>query len=222
MNLVYTLVCDGSSDKCLLHVIDWAVRDLGHSVGRAQYAELNEEDTKPLVKKRRFSPKENDLTLKVRAALRKYPCDILFIHRDSEGQPWEMRVEEIREAEATVQNICVPVITVKMMEAWLLHDRDAICMAAGNPSFFTELNLPKLNKLEELNDPKECLNQALKSAARPRKRRRKKATTKDFGRMRASVAENIMDYTPLLKLPAFKRFLENLKQALEKSQHHQG
>lgn len=70
------------------------------------------------------------------AALALYPCDLIFIHRDAERQPPDLRRSEIVRALQEVENsdaqrppaICV--IPVRMQKAWLLFDELAIRKAA--------------------------------------------------------------------------------------------
>jgi hypothetical protein len=62
-------------------------------------------------------------------AIKLFPCDVLFIHRDAEREPPEKRRREIDMAIAALGNSVsywVPVIPVRMTEAWLLIDEKAI------------------------------------------------------------------------------------------------
>jgi hypothetical protein len=92
-------------------------------------------------------------------------CELLFVHRDAEGQAAEMRRAEIAEALGLAQISQVPVVPFPMIEAWLLADEMAIGSAAGNPRGTAELNLPELRKLEGVPDPKQALYQALVTAS---------------------------------------------------------
>lgn len=87
--LRFTLVGDGSSDRVLLPILSWLIRDLiGEIPLEAQWADLGPLD-----------PAERTLTRRVRKALNYYPCHILFVHRDAERvDATEARVEEILQA----------------------------------------------------------------------------------------------------------------------------
>jgi hypothetical protein len=100
-----------------------------------------------------------------------------------------------------------------MSEAWLLIDEAAIRMAAGRPGGRTPLELPKLHQLEKLPDPKTRLEQLLRLASESTGRRWRRF---DFDAARLRVAELITDYSPLLKLTAYKRLENDVKSALKK------
>jgi len=69
---------------------------------------------------------------RVTRAVELYPCQLLFVHRDAEGQEPELRYEEIRTSNQTGR-LHVAVVPVRMQEAWLLHDEGALREAAGRP-----------------------------------------------------------------------------------------
>ncbi len=147
-----------------------------------------------------------------------YPCDLLFIHRDAERKQHDVRVAEIRQAVDGAQEILdekqlslprhVCVIPVHMLEAWLLFDINGIRQAVANPNGKIPIQLPPLNRLESLPDPKSTLYELLRTASELHGRKLKKF------RPQTSVhrlAECIDDFSPLRKLPAF--------QSLEKEIH---
>lgn len=70
-----------------------------------------------------------------------------------------------RAARAASQDRFVCVIPVRMTEAWLLTDEQAIRHAAGNPNGQTALNLPRISELEDVPDPKDMLYRALRTAS---------------------------------------------------------
>ncbi len=99
----------------------------------------------------------------------------------------------------------VPVIPVRMTEAWLLIDEPAIRRAAGNPNGRNPLDLPALKDLEALPDPKEVLHDALAAASGLNVRRRARFSPHERARL---VSGYMTDYAPLDALPAF-RSLQN-------------
>ncbi|MGL4549736.1 MAG: hypothetical protein ACRC33_01005 [Gemmataceae bacterium] len=146
------------------------------------------------------------LAEKVAAAVEWFPCDCLFIHRDaesSEGGVYRHRVGEIRKAMEGRPEPFVPLIPVRMTEAWLLIDLQAVRAAADNPNARAPLDLPPLRQLDQLNDPKETLHELLIAASGKRGRR-----LADFRRelawRRSRVADYIADYSPLRGLEAFR------------------
>jgi hypothetical protein len=86
------------------------------------------------------------LQKKTEFALEAYPCDLLFIHRDAEGEPPDHRRHEIHKAVESlgarmrVAHACI--VPVRMTEAWLLFDKNAIRFASGNPNGQMQLDLP--------------------------------------------------------------------------------
>jgi hypothetical protein len=199
----FTLVCDGSSDRALIHPIRWALHRRGLLIERGAWADLS------------FTrPQPKTLRDRVHASIENYPCDLLFVHRDAEKDPVSVRLEEVRAAVEDVAERHVPVIPVRMTEAWLLHDEGAIRAASGNPNGAVRLTLPSPQHVESLPDPKNVLFAALLAATDLAGHRRKKKQ-RELPRMRARVAELIDDYEPLLKAPGFQRFVDDIDIALQ-------
>ena len=107
----------------------------------------------------------------------------------------------------------VPIVPVRMTEAWLLADAQVIREAAGNPNGTTLLDLPRPADIERLADPKKVLFDALVLASSNKPRLRK---TFDKRRARRLVAEYTEDFGPLRSLIAFRSFEEDLRGALER------
>ena len=59
----------------------------------------------------------------------------------------------------------IPVIPVRMLEAWLLLDESAIRSASGNPNGRMPLSLPSPSRVEADYDPKETLHSLLRDAS---------------------------------------------------------
>ena len=195
VSLRFTLVSDGSSDRCLIPILDWLLRESGHAKSvDARWADFS------------FGTKPRGLVDRLDRALRLYPCDVLFIHRDAEGQDSTLRYEEVTEALANVSAGNVPpavcVIPVRMQEAWLLFDERAIRSAAGNPHGREELVLPKPSEIEAIPDPKAMLHGLLRKACGLSGRRLKK-----FAAAKASllITQYADDFSMLRALPAFQR-----------------
>ena len=89
-----------------------------------------------------------------------------------------------------------------MTEAWLLFDEAAIRRAAGNPNGAMPLDLPPLDRLERLPDPKRVLFDAIRTASGRTRRRLKKLNEAES---RARLAELLRDFSPLRQLDAFAR-----------------
>jgi hypothetical protein len=160
--LRYTLLSDGASDRALIPILNWLLRQhLPALPIQSEWADLRQLRQPPRL-----------LPARITAALDLYPCDLLFVHRDAEGAPHRSRVEEIetaiQEARAVHEGAGLPphvvVVPVRMTEAWLLFDEAAIRRAAGNPNGRVPLDLPAGDP-EEIPDPKQLLHDLLKTAS---------------------------------------------------------
>ena len=204
--LRYTLVTDGSSDITLIPILTWLLRENGvaHTI-QSEWADLNRV---PHSKRRRLEDK-------IYWSLELYPCELLFVHRDAEREPRENRVSEITTAIQRVV-ISVPpricVVPVRMQETWLLFDEPAINHAAGNSSNRQSLNLPPINRLEDLPDPKTELHERLKQASNLKGRRLSGFPVSEYARR---ITEFIQDFSPLRALSAFAALESELQQIVE-------
>ena len=105
----------------------------------------------------------------------------------------------------------VCIVPVRMMEAWLLFDEQALRHAAGRPSGRLSLGLPRLQHLESLPDPKDRLHRLLIEASGATGRRRKKFPAVERVHRLADLIE---DYSPLRALPAFRELEQDLRNVL--------
>lgn len=139
---------------------------------------------------------------KLPTAVKRFPCEVIFVHRDAEGQTAAQRETEIRRAVAAsgleVPHICV--LPVRMTEAWLLVDESAIRSAVGNPSGKEPLGLPALNKVESV-DAKTALFAALTAASGLGANRLRRFYPEQY---RHRVAELTSSLAPVRQLPAFR------------------
>ena len=202
MTLQATLVTDGASDVMLVPVLQWLMGQLTAEAFEIRWADL-----------RGLRGKPRDLSGKLAVAVREYPCRLLFVHRDAEGQDPRLRYEEIRRAADTTACRHVGVVPVGMQEAWLLHDEAALREAADRPSGTDDLGLPPAHRWERLPDPKKVLHDALRAANGATGRR-----AKNFRPRRAAhrLADLISDWSPLRNLAAFKRLEADTRSALER------
>ena len=75
------------------------------------------------------------------------------------------------------------------------------------------LDLPPLQRVEEIADPKGCLRDALLAAAEVKGRQRKRFL-QDFASRVHRLAEILDDFTPLLRVPALQRVDADVRTAL--------
>jgi hypothetical protein len=196
--LRYTLLSDGPSDKALIPILTWLLRE--------HYVKCPIQDAWADLGRLRRPPKT--LSDRMKWGLDLYPCDLLFVHRDAEAEPLEKRVNEIHNALKILKDdaqagreVTICVVPVRMMEAWLLFDERALRLAAGNPSGKEAVDIPPLKSIEEEPNPKRILHNLLRQASGLSGRRLK--------RFRVSTAvqritDFIPDFSPLRNLSAFR------------------
>ena len=89
-----------------------------------------------------------------------------------------------------------------MQEAWLLIDEAALRRAAGDPNGTQPLDMPDVQKLEELADPKQLIRELLSQASGLQGRRLERFNWRSSAHR---VAEMISDFSLLYRLAAFQR-----------------
>jgi hypothetical protein len=199
-------VCDGSSDKMIIPILVWLMREHGC---------FPIELSRPNLGLLPNAPK--DLAGRIKLAFAINTGDIVFVHRDAEAMNMATRHDEV---EAALETISLPVpsvkvIPVRMSEAWLLIDEPAIRKVAQRPYGKTPINMPKVTQLESLANPKELLISLLLAASDLNGRRLHQFKTESRARIH-QLAELITDFSPLRKLIAFQRLEQDLEMALER------
>ncbi len=195
--LRFTLLGNGPSDKVLLPILRWILRQyLKRCPIQDEWADLGRVPHPP-----------RKLEERIQYALDLYPCDLFFVHRDAESEIPQKRIDEINAAVEEARKNCsatfpptVCVIPVRMTEAWLLFDPNAIRHAAGNPNGRMDVSLPNLSELESLPDPKEVLYELLRTASGLSGRHLKKFPHRELVHR---VPDFIDDFSPLRSLSAF-------------------
>lgn len=195
--LRYTLLSEGTSDKALLPILNWLLRlHLPTYAIQPTWADLG-----------RLPDRPKTLADKIECSLRYYPCDVLFIHRDTDNQGRSQRIEEIDRAISNVRGnevaYSIPVIPIRMTEAWLLFDESAIRLAADNPKGNQTLSLPKLKAIESKADPKMLLHDLLREASGVSGRRLKQFNARLSDKVQR-ISDITNDFSPLRALSAFQ------------------
>ena len=182
--LTFAVIADGKTDRLLVPIIEWAIHRLDPEV----------EILEPEFQRRSGSVAE---------FLNAYDSSamLIFVHRDAENRPLDDRLTEF---EPVSRIDVVPVIPVRMSEAWILFDGFAIARAAGSPS--AKVPVPRLSEIEGIAEPKDLLERLLFEAAGSPSGRRGKVFKRSLVERRMSVAGHIGDFSPLEGLSAFKRF----------------
>ena len=205
--LQYTLLSDGPTDKALMPILTWLLRQhIPNLPIQSRWADL-----------RRLHHPPRQLYERILKSIELFPCDLLFIHRDAETASLEQRQCEIERAvdNARTDNdvpavICV--IPIRMTEAWLLFDTYALREAAENPNGTIHLKLPRLTKIEDIPDPKSLLHNLILEATEKSSRRKKRFKVKQAVQR---IPEYIEDFSPLRNLSAFIALEEEIRRMVE-------
>lgn len=201
-HLQFTLFAEGPTDRALLVILEWLLRET-HRPDTVGYEFLPKSELR----------EHSTMAQRIQAAVEIFPCDILFVHRDADRQDPSLRYDEIGEAMAqlAVRGAAIPhvcVVPIRMTEAWLLLEEQAIRRAAANPNGTEPLDIPRLKQLEEIPDPKLRLHHALRDASGKHGRRRASFNVQEAA---ALVPEFISSFSALRQLSAFARLEDDLR-----------
>jgi hypothetical protein len=141
--------------------------------------------------------------------------DVVIVHRDAESQAVANRITEIQGgvANAGVAWPVIPVVPIRMTEAWLLLDEQEIREVAGRPSGSQPLGLPARAGIETLADPKATLGEALDRACGFSGRRLAKFK-RDFSEHRRQLLDRLDRNGPIKGLSAWNRLETDVEQAM--------
>lgn len=161
---------------------------------------------------------ERDVQSKIHAGLRLTggPVDLVVVHRDADSIGADARRREIAGAASTVAagSTVIPVVPVRMTEAWLLLDEALIRQVAGNPRGRMDLQLPRPHEVENRADPKEILQRCLLRAAEVTGRRRENLR-KRFPQHRRQLLERLDRFGPVSKLASWNQLLMDIDEAAQ-------
>jgi hypothetical protein len=203
----YTLLSDGSTDKVLMPILTWLLHEhLPTCAVQARWP--------PLGLLRR-PPKR--LHEKIQAAVDLSPCNVIFVHRDAETASLQDRQDEVDEAVSLAGRTAVippaiAVVPVRMMEAWLLFDEQAVRDAAGDRNGAVDLGLPRLADVEDIPDPKSVLHRAILAATEKGTRRRRHF---DVSSAVHRIPQCMESFSPLRVLSAFAALENQIEQVIE-------
>ena len=201
------LLADGASDLPLAGHVELICEQHGYAV-----------DVAPIANSQLPSGTGRTVAARLDAILRNDPdFTLAFIHRDAEREDYEKRASEVIEgaAEAGFPGPAVPIVPIRMTEAWLLLDEAAIRQVAGRPSSTCDLNLPNARDVESIPDPKEALREALVRASGARGRRLS-SLNRRFSTHRRILLERMDPRGEVSQLSSWKTFVRDTRQALQR------
>lgn len=138
--------------------------------------------------------------------------DLLVIHRDADNAGTKCRESEIFSAmeKTEISAQVVPVIPVRMTEAWLLIDEMAIRHVAGNPRGQTPIQLPKMHEVERISDPKKYLTDCILTAANVTGRHRERLQRR-FNQNRRQLLERLDHNGSINQLSSWQNLLTSVE-----------
>lgn len=155
-------------------------------------------------------PADRSVAAKVQA-LKGEPYDLIFVHRDADSAGWEARAQEIRSAaELTSDGRLVPVIPIRMTEAWALAD---LWSRDDFREWCSDRGLT-FASFESKADPKEILREYL---SRGEKRL---IGSKKFADTSAGVLRSIAIDGPLKELEGWRRLIKEVREAMCRCRPH--
>lgn len=209
MTLRSVLLADGSSDLPLADHLEALCARHGREVLVTPVDERNLRTGRTMEDRLRFLRAQGMLP------------DLVFVHRDAEGDLPDHRVSEIRTGASRaglLDHVIVPIVPVRMTEAWLLLDEAEIRRVAGRPTSTVDLGLPRGTNVERIADPKAALADALLSAADPSGKRRRDQFVRDFGHHRRLLLQRLDPTGPVTSLAAWQRLDDDIAIALAEIQ----
>jgi hypothetical protein len=139
--------------------------------------------------------------------------DVVVVHRDADNSGTDTRLSEIEKAvqEVGQEFAVVPVIPIRMTEAWLLLDERAIRQVAGNPNGRMALDLPTAREVERIADPKTHLRDCLLTASGAAGRRREMLRNR-FPQHRRQLLERLDPKGKVTSLKAWQALVDSIDQ----------
>ena len=213
-NLVMALFAEGSTDDQFLGII--AQRTAEHILNQHSTEIVDVLDPQPV--RRRSASKRAEQIL--HAAQDVHGYHLLLVHADADAptqdgarseriEPGVQRVEQAINQGEHVCDTLVPVIPIRMTEAWMLADPDALINIIGTRSSPADLGVShRPHEVERISDPKSKLQNALNVSRSPRRRRPPK-----IGALYEPLAR-MLSLDRLAQVPAYGQFQTDLTQAL--------
>lgn len=166
--LVLGLYAEGRTDERFLPII------IQRTTERIllQHMQTNIEVLRPLVIKKRPDIDELDRCI-FQAALEAEGYHALIIHSDADSRTFHETLDQrfkpgyklVQQCNEPICKDLIPVITVRMVEAWMLADQEKLRNILKTSLSIRDLGLfDRLNQIEPCRDPKEKLKQAIKIA----------------------------------------------------------
>lgn len=212
--LVLGLYAEGRTDERFLSIIiqRTAERILLH------HMEPDVDVLRPLIIKKKIGIDQLDKRI-FQAALESEGFHALIIHSDSDSRTFLETFDErfkpgydlVQQSNEPICKDLIPVITVRMVEAWMLADHETLRNMLSTHLSIRELGLfDRLSQVESYRDPKEKLKQVVKVVYPRQDRKWHKIMGELYGELALEIRLEYLDH-----LYAYQRFVEDLEEALK-------
>lgn len=143
----------------------------------------------------------------------------LILHADADHPTAERAMSEriqpgldlVQQTDERVCDQILPLVPIRMTEAWLLADPDALRAVIGTRMDAQALGLPaRSRQVESDPDPKQTLQQVIQTALANRPRRRRRLS---LGSLYEPLARQI-NLEQLNMIPAYQQFVDDLTKTL--------
>lgn len=145
---------------------------------------------------------------------------ILFIHNDSDNLTYDGALQQrfipgFKRVQQEREEVCrqlVPIIPIRMVEAWMLADYHALCQVLGTNLDSQALGLPsKVSQVENIAKPKETISGMIRKINAGSSRRRRTVNLDT----RYELLARQINLNMLLELSSYKQFVKALMEILE-------
>ena len=212
-SVTFGLYAEGRTDERFLPIL---IRRASENV-LIQYDRSNIEAIEPILIKVQYDSYP-DRADRIRAAAQE-ACGYhaLIIHADADDldyqQAYNERFKPGLERVRVEQNVCrelIPIIPVRMIEAWMLADIEALEKVLDTAINPRSLQLKKTHQVEKYQDPKSTLESIIQSVF-PNKQ---KQWSRIKGLLYAELAP-LIRLSCLKQVPAYKEFEQELSRVLK-------
>jgi hypothetical protein len=147
---------------------------------------------------------------------------ILIVHADADKRGFEKTLQElfqpgydlIQREQGELCRCLIPVIPVRMIEAWILADYELLLKKIGTKKKAEDLHIPKqVRGIEEIADPKQRLKDAIRLALADRPRRKQESEFKERMKSLYEAIGKSINLERLDQLQAYQAFKKDLSEA---------
>lgn len=213
--LVVALFAEGRTDERFLPVViqrtaDWILRQRALTLVEVLEPETMEPDSEA------GNQAERILSVARKAA----GYHALIVHADADAPTREdalaHRIEPgwqlVREAENQICRALLPIIPVRMTEAWMMADVEAFRQVVGTDLPADQLGFPNQpHEVESIQDPKQELGVALNQVFTGQRRRRKVNLGQYYEPLARRIRMEVLE-----RVPAFRAFADDLTELLQR------